>query len=203
MAVAVYNHAAEKGGIEPDKYLPYIYEIIKPAIKGIKVSPEIAETLYGFFRKNETHAFHALNLSYSLTGPKKSCLREAINKFLILQDKLAREDFKITAKNFAGSFFLNNADVSNVRRKKSVIDSLIDFVSKEVFNQSREDQNKYFPVSYNVNQKIQLIEKHVDSLTEKECKQILTGFLQKINPILNPQSNSDDIRDNIRKQDLF
>lgn len=203
VAFAIYEDAVTKCGLEPDKYINHMHEIIKPAIHGIKVSPDTAKTLDGFIRtlsfsdsKKENQAFHALNIASNLTNPKKSCLREVINNFLILQDKLTKEDFIITNRNFAGSFFLSNSDVSNVRAKKSVIDDLIKFTSNEIFNKSREEGDKYFPISYNVNQKIQHIEKHIDSLSEKQCDQILSGLLQRINPILKAQGSPDDIREN-------
>lgn len=196
-AFAIYEEAVTNCGLEPDKYISHMHEIIKPAIQGIKVSPNTAKTLDDFIRnlsfsdfKKENQAFHALNIAYNLTSPKKSCLREVINNYLILQDKLEKEDAIITNRNFAGSFFLSNSDVSNVRAKKSVIDTLIKFISNEIFNKSREEGNKYFPISY------QHIEKHIDSLSEKQCEQILSGLLQRINPILNAKGNSDDIREN-------
>lgn len=200
-AFAIFEDAVNKCGMIPDEYLVHIFDIIKPAIQGIKVNPDLSKILDDFIRdlsfselKTENQAFHVLNLAYNLTSPKKSCLREVIKNFLILQEKLTREDFIITNRNFAGSFFLNNLDVSNVREKKSVIDNLVKFVSDEVFNKSREDEDKFFPCSYNVNEKIQHIEKHIDSLSEKQCEQILSGLLQKINPILHAQSNPDDVR---------
>jgi hypothetical protein len=202
-AFAIYEDAVTKCGLEPDKYISHMHEIIKPAIQGIKVSPDTAKTLDNFIRnlsfsdlKKENQAFHVLNIASNLTNPKKSCLREVINNFLILQDKLKKEDDIITNRNFAGSFFLSNSDVSNIRAKKSVIDTLIKFTSNEIFNKSREEGDKYFPIPYDVNQKIQHIEKHIDSLSEKQCDQILSGLLQRINPILNAQGSPDDIREN-------
>ena len=62
-----------------------------------------------------------------------------------------------------------------------------------------EGGDKYFKVFYDVNQKIQFIEKHIDSLSEDQCQQILYGLLQKINPILNAQCNPDEILDNAEK----
>lgn len=203
-ASAIYAAAIKKHGLEPDQYIADIWEMVKPAVQGIKVSPDIAKTLDNLIRdlgssdsEKETKAFHALNIAYNLTSPKKSCLREVLNNFLIVQDQIAREDFIITNRNFAGSFFLSNSDVSNVRAKKSVIDQLIKFASEDVFAKSRAKEDKYFPVSCNVNQKIQFIEKHIDSLSEKECDLILSRLLlQKINPILSAQTNPGDIRDN-------
>ncbi|KTC92177.1 hypothetical protein [Legionella cincinnatiensis] len=201
-AFAIYEDAVTHCGLEPDKYISYMFEMIKPAVQGIKISPDTAKTLDGFIRtlsfsdlKKENQAFHVLNISYNLISPKKSCLREVMSNLLILQDKLKQEDFIVTNRKFSGSFFLSNSDVSNVRGKKSVIDDLIMLVAHEVFKASKEAGGKFFPVSFDVKQKTQYIEKHIDWLSEKECGQILHRLLQKINPILSAQGNSADIRD--------
>ncbi|KTD63581.1 hypothetical protein Lsan_1014 [Legionella santicrucis] len=201
-AFAIYEDAVTHCGLEPDKYITYMFKMIKPAVQGIKISPDIAKKLDGFIRalsfsdlKKENQAFHVLNICYNLMSPKKSCLREVIKNFLILQDKLKREDFIVTNRKFSGSFFLSNADVSNVRGKKAVIDNLIMFVSNDVFKVSKEAGKQFFPVSFDAKQKIQYLEKHIDWLSEKECGRILYNLLQKINPILSAQGNSADIRD--------
>ncbi|KTD10823.1 hypothetical protein Lgra_1789 [Legionella gratiana] len=200
-AFAIYEDAVTHCGLEPDKYINHMFKMIKPAVQGIKISPDIAKKLDGFIRtlsfsdKKENQAFHVLNICYNLMSPKKSCLREVIKNFLILQDKLGQEEFIVTNRNFSGSFFLSNADVSNVRAKKSVIDDLIMLVSNEVFKASKETGEKFFPVSFDAKQKIQYIEKHIDWLSEKECGQILYNLLQKIKPILSAKGNSADIKD--------
>lgn len=202
-ACAIYNEANSKYGNKPDEYIPYIREQIKSAMQGIKLNLSTYNKFNNLIRglglsssPKERQALQALTIASNLINPKKCCLREVINNFLILQNELFREDRIITNRNFAGSFFLNLSDVTNVRGKKSVIDNLLKSVSNEVFNESREEGSKYFPVPYNVNQKIQHIEKHIDSLSETQCNQILSGLIQKISPILHAQSNSDDITDN-------
>ncbi|CBJ10414.1 hypothetical protein LLO_0089 [Legionella longbeachae NSW150] len=201
-AFAIYEDAVTHNGLEPNKYIFHMYEITNQAIQGIKIKPELAKTLDDFIRtlsysdlKQESQAFHVLNICYNLMSPKKSCLRDIIKNFLILQDKLRREDFIVTNRNFYGSFFLNNKDVSNVRGKKSVIDNLTMSVCNEVFKVSKASGEKFFPVSLDRKQKIQHIDRHIDWLSEKECGHILHNLLQTINPILSAQGNSDDIRD--------
>ena len=82
-AFAIYEDAEAKCGLVPDKYINHMYEIIKPAMQEIKISPDVAKTLDGFIRelsfadlKKENQAFHALNIASSLSSPKKSCLIE-------------------------------------------------------------------------------------------------------------------------------
>lgn len=200
-AFAIYEDAAASCGLDPRKYAIHMYNIIKPAIHGIKISPDITKTLNDFIcnlrfsdLKSESQASDALDIVHYLTGQKKSCLREVINNFLILQDKLDKEDVIITNRNFNGSFFLNNSDVTKVRGKKSVIDNLIKLAYNEVFDKAGGKDKNCFPIS--VNQKIQYIESHIDSLSEEQCDEILTNLLQKINLILNAQANPDDIKEN-------
>ena len=201
-AAAIYKDAVIHYGMEPDKYMPPMYEIIKSAAKSIKLSPGLAKILVEFIHNlsnselpEESQAFVVLNVAHNLASPKKSCLREVINNFLITQDVLKKENNVITNRNFAGSFFLSNADVTNIRAKKSVIDNLIQSVFDGIFSNSRYDGEKFFPNVYDVEDSIKHIEKHIDTLSEKQCEDILSSLLQKINPILSVQANPDERRE--------
>ncbi|MDR3443065.1 MAG: hypothetical protein P4L65_08615 [Legionella sp.] len=201
-AAAIYKDTVSHCGIEPDKYIPPLYELIKSATKSIKLSPDLAKILDEFIRNlsdselpEKSQAFVVLNIAHNLASPKKSCLREVINNFLITQDVLKKENNVITNRNFAGSFFLSNADVTNIRAKKSVIDNLIQSVSDGIFSKSRHDGQKFFPNVYDIEDSIKHIEKHIDTLSEKQCENILSSLLQKINPILSAQANPYDRRE--------
>lgn len=202
-AFLIYEDAVNNCGIYPDEYIPYIHGIIKSALSEQKINVDTAHKLDALIRelsfsdlKEEIQAFHTLNIAYNLTHPKKSCLREISTNFLTLQEKLDKEYTTILNKNHIGSMFINNSDVINLKAKKSVIDNLINSFSEGIFNKSNYEGKKFFPISYNVKQKIQYIEQHIDSLSEKQCEQILVNLIQNITLILNVQENFDDIKDN-------
>lgn len=193
-AFAIYKDAITNCGTEPDKYWEHVDKIIKSAVQGIKVHPDIAKTLESFKRDltlsdfaEEINAFCALNFAHDyLINPKKYCLKKIINDFLIAQDKLSKEENIVAKRHSAGSFFLSNSDVSNIRIKKSVIDHLLKSISEKIYSES-SIESKDGPVFNDVGQHIQLIETHINTLSEEQCKQILSCFLQEINPILNAE----------------
>jgi hypothetical protein len=199
-AYKIYTNASQTD-CAADAFIPKMWKIIKPALQGIEVDSTISETLNKLCRDlsnsnddKEKTAFHALNIASVLINPKKSCLRKAISNLLILEEKLKKEDSIITNRNYYNSFFLSNSDVCNIRGKRSVINQLIDFTCEEVFDKSNEGNPKFIPISYTVNQKIQYMEKHIDYLSEKECTEILSYLVKKINPILNAQDNPGGIQ---------
>lgn len=71
-AFAIYIDAVTTHGLEPDKYLPHIDEIVRPAISGIAIHPQVGKTLDSFNRElsysdltHENQAFHVLTLAYN------------------------------------------------------------------------------------------------------------------------------------------
>lgn len=70
-AFEIYLDAVTTCGLEPDKYLPYIDEIVRPAVSRIAIHPQVGKTLDSFNRElsfsdlaRENQAFHVLTLTY-------------------------------------------------------------------------------------------------------------------------------------------
>lgn len=97
VSFAIYEDAAKKYGLEPDKYLAHMESIIKPAVSGIKIHPHLGEVLGSFKRelswsdeREESQAFHALNMALEMFLRKNF-----INPEKISRDKLAEIEASI------------------------------------------------------------------------------------------------------------
>ncbi|WP_454784738.1 hypothetical protein [Legionella sp. WA2024007413] len=72
-AFAIYDYAAKlNNSMEPDKYMTSIDNMVKAAVRGIKVHPYLAEVLDSFSRelgmldqKHKAYAFHVLTITYN------------------------------------------------------------------------------------------------------------------------------------------
>ncbi|KTD11051.1 hypothetical protein Lgra_2017 [Legionella gratiana] len=132
---------------------------------------------------------------------KDECLKKIARDFLIAQAGLEYEERIITNRNFAGSLFLSNSDVTNLRAKKAVIDSLIQTFAKEIFSLSKKkEQEKYLPIG-TAEEKIRRLESHISTLSDGECGNVLTKLLNEINPILDVEANSENRRDHAEYMD--
>ena len=97
VSFAIYEDAATKYGLEPDKYLAHMESIIKSAVSGIKIHPHLGEVLDLFKRelsrsdeREECQAFHALNMALEMFLRKNF-----INPEKIARDKLAEIEASI------------------------------------------------------------------------------------------------------------
>ena len=70
----------------------------------------------------------AIFVHCNLTNPKRVCLRELINSLVALEKELEKEITTLTNRHTAGSFFLSNKDINDIRDKKTVIDGILDLV---------------------------------------------------------------------------
>ncbi|QBR83488.1 hypothetical protein E3983_03375 [Legionella israelensis] len=71
-AFNIYNDAIRACGPIPEKYMTHIQRLVKPAVKGIQISPALGERLQDFtasipdLETHETVAFSVLSLAYNL-----------------------------------------------------------------------------------------------------------------------------------------
>lgn len=126
---------------------------------------------------------------------KKECLKKIAHDFMVAQAGLDYEDRVLTNRNFAGSFFLENSDVVNLRAKKAVIDNIVKNIAYDVFSLSTNTNRKYLPVNFNTDQKIQHLESHIDTLSEEDSDFVLSELLGIIKPILAVQPDPTNRRD--------
>ncbi|KTD42924.1 hypothetical protein [Legionella parisiensis] len=89
-AFAIYKHVVSQYGMEPDKFMVHIDEMVGSAVRGIRVHPYLGEILDSFNRQlsrteNATaQAFHVLTLTYhlylknNLVSPEKTAQEQLV-----------------------------------------------------------------------------------------------------------------------------
>ena len=112
----------------------------------------------------------------------KKCLKKLVNDYLKIQDKLDKEISIVNDKYGAGSFFLSQSDVDHISAKKSVIDYLIKPVINEI-NEITSEKGFPYTADFGLEQKIQCMGDRINTLPEEQCKQVLSSFYKKIEPI--------------------
>ncbi|WP_028388312.1 hypothetical protein [Legionella fairfieldensis] len=120
----------------------------------------------------------------SLTG--KECLKEIVNNFYHEIGKLSKSyDSILNSHPFFVTHEEKNNDCTKITARKVVIEHLLKFTEKLILTHSRDDLKKYMPVSYSISEKAKHLQAHIDTLTEEECRSILTEFLNdKLQPIM-------------------
>ncbi|GGI85200.1 hypothetical protein [Legionella impletisoli] len=117
-------------------------------------------------------------------SPKKTCLKEITAGFLKEIDKLDDIDRTITNENFKGSWGLNNADVSRIRARKSVMEEVFHSLQQDILNQSTLTDKK-MPYASKVTAHSERLNAHIDSMTEDKATEVLHNFLKKTDEICN------------------
>ncbi len=118
-----------------------------------------------------------------MPSTKKECLDKLCENFLRELDKLDHSSRVLRDRNSDGSFFLNNDDVSNIERRQKVMEFLFKPVVNKIHATSHAEQGvkKFISTNYNLEQKIAHLKQHINTLSEDECGDVLTHFLDKTN----------------------
>ncbi|WP_133127817.1 hypothetical protein [Legionella nagasakiensis] len=123
--------------------------------------------------------------------PKKDCLKEIVRNFLTELDKLDYIDRVTTQRNFDGSAFLNNADVTRIRARKAVVDELFLPTVEQILDLKSPDPSRgtemLFRVGTKTDAKIAQLNEMIDAMDEEKAGKILTDFLKRTEPIVNAQ----------------
>ncbi|MDI9819348.1 MULTISPECIES: hypothetical protein [unclassified Legionella] len=125
---------------------------------------------------------------------KKECLKEIVKAFVLEIDKLADVERTVLNRNYNGSLFLNNDDVERIKARKKVMEGLFDSITAQIFEKSSLKE-KYLPVNYNKNQKVDHLGKGIDTLDDKKAGEILHYFLQQAEEIVNKPENQKALKE--------
>ena len=129
-----------------------------------------------------------------MPSAKKKCLKEIVRNFLTEFDKLAYVGRTTTNRNFDGSFFLSNSDVTRIMARKSVLDELFLPVAEGIFGKKVDNKNRgrghvmLFCNDTKTKGKIELLNKKIDEMSEEKAEEVLKGFLEKTAPIVNAKA---------------
>ena len=176
ISVAILRESLEKSTYEPDKYLAHMDSIIKPAVSGIKIHPELGKILDSFKREisfadepEEYQAFHALNMALEMY-----LRNNLINPEQVARDKLHLIDASIQQLKAGANPYLQELESAFVK-----LTAIVD----QHFTLSPEAQIKEFA---NFERKINLVcSMHKDAIeSDAQIKSAFYSFLATISSVL-------------------
>lgn len=177
ISVAILKESLKKSNLEPDKYLTHMADnIIKPAVSGIKIHPQLGKILDSFIRQisladepEEYQAFHALNMALGMY-----LQNDLINPEEVARDKLHLIEASIQQLKAGANPYLQELESAFVK-----LTAIVD----QHFALSPAMQIKE---SANFERKINLVcSMHQDAIeSDAQIKSVFYSFLAAISSVL-------------------
>ncbi len=138
--------------------------------------------------------YYTMHMNKKVLTPTQGLQKIVENVFVEL-NMLEKSAAIVRHRNFHGSFFLNNLDVTKIEERTSKIRSLSDFLKNEVFtaiNKKTPDKPKNFlPIDKSLDEKIKIMHQEIATLSDKDLQAILDKLLkEKIKPLLETQKDN-------------